>query len=189
MKNQFRKEIIIYTDTLNNLSNSKSDPLFSNSSPIHASIVFANIFRTAENYVNIFTQNLDARIFGKYCLGYLEDFLSIGGVLSVVVCEAPNKESPVLKLIEKYHRKTPQNISIGIATSISIEKIKYLNNGILCNFCFADDRMYRKEFDVNRCLALGSFNRPEEVKELKNYFSVLETTTIYLNVIPERRSL
>jgi hypothetical protein len=174
----FLDSIKMYSDAIESISNSKDKFIFPNACEEHARILMSHIFRTANVYVKIFTGNLNDPAPNDSAPGvtYLEElelFLKRGGHLQVVLCQYPSEKSNVLQLIEKYELQFPNNISIGVANSQSIEITKTYNSGELYYFCTADSRMFRKEHDIKYCLAQGSFNQYEEVLSLEKNFSVL----------------
>jgi len=177
-RNSKGADISKYKTLIANLANIKDDYIFPNSSQQHATVVMCNIFRTAEEYVYIVAQDLAGHVSNADYVKALKDFLEKDDVeLRVILDQRPVFRSEAINMIleQKNHS---QNTKIEIGYVENTDSIRRFFGGQRIHFTIADERMFRKEIDTDKFIAIGSFNRTDYVKELKEIFNDIP------NVIP-----
>ncbi|MBL0258524.1 MAG: hypothetical protein IPQ03_13805 [Bacteroidetes bacterium] len=141
---------INYDEAIKTLADLKDSEIFDNSGPDHGTIVMSNIFRTATDHIRIFAGNLNGMVSKDEYLKELENYLSKGNKLSLILEKTPyrdSKKTTAIDIIEKYQKKFPNKISITCLNKNN----PFLNLGI--HFTVGDDRMYRFETDVTKFTA------------------------------------
>jgi hypothetical protein len=158
---KLKAELAEYEDSMRNLADVQDTFDFSNSSAAHASVVMCNIFRTADDYVYIFAEDLAGNVSNERYVNELKRFMRKDNrtTLTVILEAAPKRRSAAIKAILECKEHKPGKITIGYANDM--------------HFTIADDRMYRKEIDTDEFVAKGSFNNPEQVKFLNEKFQIL----------------
>ena len=155
----------IYKKEIFDLAKSKTDQIFYNSSEKHAAIVHQAIAANAQKYICIYSSCLCTEISNndEYCK-YIDEFLSadkerfLHVVLTDYSCNLA--QMPIARVLRKYPRQVV---------------IKKFGGSVVYNkkeihFTIADDRMFRLETDIEKHLAYGNFNAPENVATLKGLF-------------------
>lgn len=165
-------EFNAYKLAIENLALSNNSTEFSNKGPIHASIVFGNIFKTAKKNVKIFTGNFSGQISDKpYYLENLRLLLTKNIPICVIFQHEPNDKSLTLSLLKEF----PKN-------NISLWKLNSHKEILNYHFTTADSRMYRIETSPSDFEAECSFNDPATAEALEGIFSkLLMFSDPYLN--------
>ena len=164
---------INYDEAIKTLADLKDSEIFDNSGPDHGTIVMSNIFRTATDHIRIFAGNLNGMVSKDEYLKELENYLSKGNKLSLILEKTPyrdSKKTTAIDIIEKYQKKFPNKISITCLNKNN----PFLNLGI--HFTVGDDRMYRFETDVTKFTARCSFNDSAFAINLLKIFDTLEAS-------------
>ncbi|MBK6837540.1 MAG: hypothetical protein IPG90_04045 [Bacteroidetes bacterium] len=76
---------INYDEAIKTLADLKDSEIFDNSGPDHGTIVMSNIFRTATDHIRIFAGNLNGMVSKDEYLKELENYLSKGNKLSLIL--------------------------------------------------------------------------------------------------------
>jgi hypothetical protein len=171
---KLKAELAEYEDSMRNLADVQDTFDFSNSSAAHASVVMCNIFRTADDYVYIFAEDLAGNVSNERYVNELKRFMRKDNrtTLTVILEAAPKRRSAAIKAILECKEHKPGKITIGYANDTQKAQ-DLLEEGKKMHFTIADDRMYRKEIDTDEFVAKGSFNNPEQVKFLNEKFQIL----------------
>lgn len=155
---QYKNEILA-------LAVNKTNQIFYNSSEAHAEIVHQAIVKTAENYICIFSGSLCTEISNntQYC-ELMDQFLAGNPQrrVRIVLTDFNSyfKNRPLFDVFRKHKEQVEMRSFQG-----SVRR-----NGNPVHFAFADDRMFRLETDIEKHMAFGNFNSPEQVKSLKSVF-------------------
>lgn len=162
-KHIIEPEFYAYKLAIENLALSNNVSEFSNKGPIHASIVFGNIFKTAQKSVKIFTGNFSGHISDKpYYLENLRLFLTKNIPICVIFQHTPNDKSLTLSLLKEF----PKN-------NISLWELNNHKEIFNYHFTTADRRMYRIETSPTDFEAECSFNDPSTAEALEDIFAKL----------------
>ena len=134
---------------------------------LHASEIVACGFRYAKNEVNLLSNELDERLYGKdYIAELVEDFVGErNGKLNILVETDVELEHPVLRVCKKF----PSNTTVKRVPDQWQKRYDY-------NFMLIDDIGYRFEADRESQNAIVSFNQDDQIetrKNMKNCFDVL----------------
>jgi len=153
-----------YKIAVENLAAINSPTEFTNIGPEHAAIVFGNIFKTAKDYVKIYTGNFSGDISNKdYYLNNLKSLLRRHIPISIIFQNDPNEHSLALAALEEFSN----------SKNISLRKLIKFQDVFQNHFTIADNRMYRMETSVTNYEAECSFNGPDTVNTLDKVFSYL----------------
>lgn len=164
-------ELLMYRNGVEDLANLKSEQIHYNSGPEHAMIVFKNIFNSARKEINIFSGSFDDRVCNNDSNDYLkslESYLYGGGKLNIILNSYVDSSSnPTINLLKRFMESDRFKNNIVIKKT---NKKLYYNKVNEMHFTTADDRIYRKEIDIEKFIATFSFNQPNEVTKLNEQF-------------------
>lgn len=157
-----------YQRYINNLASTNSKESFVNSGPLHASVVMSTIFKHAKNYIFLYSGGLNEIISNnEEYQKQLGKFLIRGGKLKILIQNYDIAKEPKIFNLFRFF--------INIGSDITIKKHPYKlidnNSNKEIHFLVSDDQMYRLENDVEKFLAVGSFNDPEQTLSLKENFN------------------
>ncbi len=148
-----------------------TDQIFFNSGPNHAAIVFATMFKYANQEVSMYCGGFSGEVSNdKRYQRELEGFLSRNGHLRILVenDHSANPQSQVYSILRKYDSQVKVYLAQGRMTA---------KNGDPLHFALADNRMYRLETGTADYTAEVNFNNPEKVEILSNYFEQILATS------------
>lgn len=166
-----------YDNVIKELADNESSFVFTNSNPRHATIIIANIFRTAKDHIRIFARNLCGEVSNGEYLIQLESFVKRGKKLTVKLEEKEeSNNSEAIKLILNLQKSFPSKISIGVVKDDALKQIKHNSN--IYHFTIGDERMYRFETDTENYIAVANFNDEHTCKELIKKFEEIPTEAI-----------
>lgn len=156
----------LYKKAIFALAEERKDQLFYNSSELHAEIVHQAIAKTAERYICILSGSLCTEISNneRYC-ELMNEFLSKDASRKVQIILTDYQESFLLKSLNIVFQKYRKQVDVRRFNG-SVRR-----NNLPVHFTFADDRMFRLETDIEKHMAFGNFNSPEQVMSLKNVFN------------------
>lgn len=122
---------------------------FTNAGVEHAKWTINCILETTSN-VNLFEMDLDNDVFSDTFLLYLEAFLERGGKINILLEKLFNEktQSHLIKLLEKYYLKSPNQVNVLIANKDILEQNQ--TNSKNNYFMVGNDRAYR--FESKKCL-------------------------------------
>lgn len=158
-----------YQLAIENLAATRNTAKFDNKGSIHASIVFGNMFKTAETDVKIYTGSLSGEVSDlKYYQDNMKSLLQRDIPVSIIFQNEPNWNSCTLSLFKEY----PKN-------NISLWRLNDASNGFFPNhFAIADKRMYRFETSTENFMATCSFNNPLVAEKLDTVFTYMLTSMV-----------
>lgn len=161
-----------YEQLICKLADSNDDLIFANDGPVHAAVVFSNIFRKAESSIYMFAGNLNGDVSNDAAyLKALENYLANKlGSFSLILEELPSSESKAFRIIKKYKNLSGSNIDLFKINMKDFEKLK----GKLLHFIVADNKMFRFEQDASTYKALCSFNSEELAQSLVSNFFLIK---------------
>lgn len=160
--NTYMPSIEDYSKSVTDLANSRSDFVFDNYGVEHACIVFDNIFKSAKKEISIYAESLNSVLtnIDKYQKSLL-DAIDRNVKVSIKL----NNFDSSLPFIDRLLKK-----------GVKIKKAKNVlqdGKGSRINFTFADNSIYRFEYDVESFKAYCCFNSQDDVKILRSHFSNL----------------
>lgn len=152
---------------VSNLARSKSDFIFNNSNPDHASVVIAKMLEVAESEFIIYDDDLSGDLANRNEELYdnLAQFVRKKGKLRVVVDNVSDSSNRIYKFISDLHGQYPENVSLRKSSEEFRKGINALTKEIYpneseINFACGDRVSFRVETVKNQRKALCSFNRP-----------------------------
>lgn len=155
-----------YKASIEKMASLKSETVFSNEGPVHASIVLGNIFMHSNEEVYMFAGNFNGEVSNQdYYLKSLKNFLSKKNVkINLVLESEPDflNSKAIGTLLEK-KKEDEGKVQVKVLNNNIINKIDF-------HFALGDSRMFRIETDVKTYKAICSFNDTQTVEKLKNYF-------------------
>lgn len=155
----------VYANDIFRMAAGKEDKMFYNSSTAHASIVHQALAKYATDYIDIFSSSMCTEISNNkdYCK-YIENYLEGG------------KERKIRIILTDYSERFNET-KIGLLfakypgqVSIKSYKGKVIYKDSPAHFTVSDDRAFRLETDIERHMAFGNFNSPEQARALKETF-------------------
>jgi len=157
----------IYKKKIQQLAKDKVNEMFFNVDVEHATIVLTELIRNADNYVYIIGKNMDPAVTdNEEYLKVVEGFLQKKDTIMKILLTNYDKEifnnSKIGKLLEKY-----KNVEIKHSENKQITR----EGDIPVNFTVSDDRAFRFERDVDKCIAFGNFNDEETAPFLAKKFN------------------
>lgn len=170
-------ELRAYKKAVKKMADEQVNFTIANSSKEHATVIMCNIFRTANDYIKIFAEDLHGSVSTNEYISELRNFIARSEVstLDVIIEAKPQNASNAIRAICNLRREYPKRVKIDYAND---------SNSLLADeerkihFTFADDRMFRKEIDVKHFIAIADFNNPNEVKILKSKFESIRSTPL-----------
>lgn len=167
-----KRELEEYREYLEELAESKSTDMFSNGGKEHASIL-----------MSVLLQNTN-KVALMYCEGFKPDLIATQPYWDALneFLKNPEHELHVLVQSERCQDQKPllmlhEMINQG-STNILVKKISKTGKAIIeerygedpCNFAVFDDEKFRFEYNPTEYKAFGSFNKPDECRDLKDVF-------------------
>ena len=164
-----------YKKAVIDFSNNKKDFQFTNKGEQHAAIVVANLIRTTDNELRIYSGKLNRDVANdKYLVKMLNSFLESGKILYLILDEMPSDEeiSESLRQIIESSENPLRNVAIKIDTdSLFKEKLaKIFTDEKPHHFMIGDNLSYRLEIDAEEYKAICNFNNIKIVTTLKKQF-------------------
>lgn len=150
------------------LAKDKDTRTISNSSPSHALSILRNVFRSAQEYVKLFSGSLSTNVYNDETLIHeMKKFVNDrSGKVSVLV------QSP-----DRLNQDAENEFLAQLLTLKSTERVEVkevLEENILkdadVHFLVSDDRIYRIEVDIVKNTAVGSFNDNQRAVQLRDIF-------------------
>jgi hypothetical protein len=166
-----------YKKAVENLAQNKSDFIFSNSSPEHASIVLSTMIKHSEREFRIYDDNLsgDVANLNEEFYSNLENFVKSEKILKIVIDSDEHRESRIFQDLLSYKKLFPNNIQISIASESFKNTIRSVFNKTV-NFAIGDSSSFRIEdimqSEVGRRKAICCFNNTKITKQLVNSFDI-----------------
>ncbi len=166
--NDYKKAVVDF-------SNNKKDFQFTNKGEQHAAIVVANLIRTTDDELRIYSGKLNRDVANdSYLVKMLNLFLESGKTLYLILDEMPDSDgmSQSLKQIIASKNNHLRNVKIKIDTNnIFKEKLAtiFMDNQPH-HFMLGDNLSYRLEVDAEQYKAVCNFNDTEIVASLKKQF-------------------
>jgi hypothetical protein len=161
-------KVLAYQNFIKELSDKQSDFIYHNSGAEYASIVFSNIFRTANRIVRMHSRALSPKVtdLDTYLME-LNGYLSRGGELKIILEDEMDPDSNISKILNNPVYKNQINI---LSNKGSIFHMKTNDIEIPVHIATADGRMYRVEKDIENHLAFGSFNDKTITEHIEELF-------------------
>jgi len=156
-----------YRNYINELADKNSPESFVNSGPEHAAVVISTIFAHANNYVFLFSGDLN----GAVCNDaeyqkQLGEFLLREGNLKVLVQKYNSENEPKIYNLLRFYK----NLNLNVEVKYHPFEVISPTTEKEIHFTVGDDKMYRIENDVEKYLAYGSFNDNDQAIKLKDLF-------------------
>lgn len=167
-----REELEEYRKYLERLAESKSADMFSNGGIEHAAILMSVLFQKTRETVFMF------------CEGFKPNLISRDTYWNALKKYLENTKHKLIVLIESNHcqnqkpLQTLHHLIMEGNNNIQVRLISKEGKKIItdrygedkCNFAIFDDDKFRFEYDPKEYKAFGSFNQPDECKDLKDTF-------------------
>lgn len=161
-----------YEEAVEHFAINKENEVLSNSGPDHAVIIFKNIFRTAENEISLYAND----IFSQEN-PITTDFAYMNAMKSFL----EKKDTRLRIILRNYNEATSNNPLRDLIRTYSAEKVIFRVNkdNDVCigdqkvHFCLADGRMYRMEYATEERKARCNFNDPDSVRKYQVIFNQL----------------
>lgn len=161
-----------YEDAVEYFAVKKENEVLSNSGPDHAVIIFKNIFRTAENEISLYANDIfspkNPITTDFVYMDAMESFLDKKDARLRIILRNYNEETsnnPLRDLIRKYpSEKVIFRVNRDNDVCIEDQKV---------HFCLADGRMYRMEYATEERKARCNFNDPDSVRRYQIVFNQL----------------
>jgi len=148
------KELLNYTEFVENLASKGKDEVFFNSGPEHAAIVMSRIFKYSNKEVRILCGGFNGAVSNdEEYLKYLEAFLQRGGRLKILAEEDLSKGASKIFKILKKHR---QNVELYLTHS----RVTLKDTPV--HFAVGDDKMLRLETGTRDYTAQVNFGDASE---------------------------
>lgn len=154
----------VYAKKIFQLAKDKTNEVFYNSSSEHAIIVHQALVQNAENYVYIFSSSMCSEVSNNpEYVEIMSRFLD-------------NYNHNIKIILTDYSESFPDNPIAQILAhhggQVEIKKfdgkVMYKDNPV--HFTVSDDRAFRLETDIEKRMAFGNFNSPNQAKALKEIF-------------------
>lgn len=149
------------------LATGKDKRTISNSSKSHALSILRNVFRSAEEYVKLFSGSLSTDVYNDETLIHeMKKFVDKNGRVSVLVQKPDllNQDAKNEFLAQLLTLKDNERVEVKEALEGNILK------DVEAHFLVSDDRMYRIEVDIINNTAVGSFNDNQRAVRLRDIF-------------------
>lgn len=156
----------IYEEKIFQLAKNQTNEMFYNSSSEHAIIVHQALVRYAEKYVYIFSSSMCSEVSNNpMYVEYIKNFLAGSQDRRIKIILTEYSESfpdrPIAKVLAQYSRQ----VEIKRYNGLMMYKEKP------AHFTVSDDRAFRLETDIEKQMAFGNFNSPNQANDLKNVFN------------------
>jgi len=170
-----RIEIEDFKKAIKTLAESNNDFVFNHKGKAKSSYVLGTIFQHAQNYVKMFVGDFNGAISdNEYYLKNLQDFLSRGGRIEVLIQDIRTIPPKAYKLISRYKGiKTDEREKVVIERINEKVLLEWENEKREMHFAIADDKMFRIEYDIDEYKGIASFNSPDVVEKLNGKFDDL----------------
>jgi len=165
---EYKKAVVEFAD-------SKKDFQFTNKGEKHASIVVANLIKTTDKVLRIYSGEMSRNVANdSYLIKMLNIFLESGKELYLILDTMPNEEeiSESLKQIISSENNPLRKVKIKIDENNKFKEhvSKVFTDELSHHFMLSDDLSYRIEIDAEEYKAICNFNDKETVKVLQNIF-------------------
>lgn len=167
-----------YLSAVDFFARTKSDFIFPNSSPDHAAIVLATIFKYSERDVMIYDNSLNGDIAdtNTYLIDAIKEYVKDSNkkIKIVIRDDSKHENSRIYQLLSSYVKEDKSNVDIRKATtSFTNEVVGIYNKDI--NFAIGDSTSFRMEKNEsagqnNTREAICSFNRSSYANKLSSVF-------------------
>lgn len=160
-----------YQEALNVLAKNKSDLLFSNSSPGHAAAVIETMFDNSTKSFRIYDDNLSGDLAEMRVESFyksIENFVSRGEFLTVVVDKIESKQNTIYKTLMNLKETYPSKVKIAKSSEQFRKAITNVFKQTV-NIAIGDDSSFRIEqiidgVDAPSRKAVVSFNKEDITK-------------------------
>ncbi len=164
-KVKLENDLLSYRKWLKDISEASSVEVIRNSGIEKASLLMAQIFNSANQYVYIYSGGLSEKLTGtEPYYSALEDCLRRNVEIKVLL-QDERLQSPAMELIKSNNADNVKLLNVKEIYSISRE-LK-----MDAHFAISDDKVFRIEYDVKEYKAFASFNNPKVVDVLKSIFN------------------
>lgn len=156
------EEIAKYKAFVKQLSDSNDDRVFLNSSPEHAVVVTAQIFRQSTHIVRIFAKNL-CRTIGNdpEYIAALSDFIERGGEVRILLNGYEEECARVSNLYKRLAYYKHLGRAITVKTTTVFPYLTDDEDQKEIHFTIGDDKAYRIETNIESRTAECCMNGPE----------------------------
>lgn len=155
----------VYAQKIFGLAKERKNELFYNSSMEHAIIVHQAIAQNAENYIYIYSSSMCTEVSNnpQYC-DCIDKFLETDSnrKIKVVLTDYDSQfpEKPIAMVFAKHADQVEVRQFGGF--------VDYKGNHV--HFTVSDDRAFRLETDIDKQMAFGNFNSPDQAIDLRSVF-------------------
>lgn len=161
MDAKLTSDIQEYRTMLETLRSGKINLPITNSDRYHADQLISAIVRGSQKELRMFAKNMNGDLHSVPGSSMVEDIRAAserGVKIRVLLSHSPERLSPLLtELFALRHAGKDVNISLAKTTLLDQVKEKYK---VLNYFTVGDRSMYRREYDIDRKIAVGNFNDP-----------------------------
>ena len=153
-----------YNTEISDLAYNNEDKLFYTSKLRHAAIVEQIIAQYTHEYIYIFGDINNDKLFNDKYADYIRDFLDFRSTNKINIITTDNNKSIANIYLINIFLRHPYQVSI-----------KQYNGEIIYKehpayFTISDGKSFRLETDTNKYMSFGNFNSPTQAKQLQNVF-------------------
>lgn len=169
-----KEELDKYRAFVKDLSDNECDKVFLNSSPEHAVVVVAQIFRQSKDTVRIFAHNLIRTIGEKYdYIVALSEFIERGGAVRILLNGFDANLAKNSSLYSRLYYFATCNRNIQIKTTNVHPYLTGDENQKEIHFTIGDKKAFRIETDTKEVLAECNMNGTKVATQFADFFDGL----------------
>ena len=169
-----KEELDKYRAFVKDLSDNECDKVFLNSSPEHAVIVVAQIFRQSKDTVRIFAHNLIRTIGGKYdYIVALSEFIERGGAVRILLNGFDANLAKNSSLYSRLYYFATCKSDIQIKTTDVHPYLTGDEDQKEIHFTIGDKKAFRIETDTKEVLAECNMNGTKVATQFADFFDGL----------------
>lgn len=168
----------VYETEIFGLAEKRESKVFYNSSAEHASIVHLALASYAKEYIDIFSSSMCTEVSNnqRYCAA-VKDFLDADKrrYIKIILTDYTSDFllTDIAKLLARY---SPTQVRVKSYRG------QLLYKGQPAHFTVSDDRAFRLETDIEKRMAFGNFNSPNQAKDLKDAFEKIFNSSLVEDV-------